>query len=53
MTEANKADFAAAENCHIYFKTLLKQNFVDAQNINDLETGKFLGRAHKYSNQLC
>ena len=51
MTREDWADYKKASECHICNKTLYKNNFLDAVNVHDPNTGEYTGQVHRKTNK--
>ena len=50
MTREDWADYNKASECHICHKTLYKNNFLDAVDVYDPNTGEYIGQVHRKTN---
>ena len=51
MTREDWADYNKASECHICRKTLYKNNFLDADDVYDPNTGEYIGQVHRKTNK--
>ena len=51
MTREDWTDYNKALECHICHKTLYKNNFLDAVDVYDPNTGRYIGHVHTKTNK--